>query len=255
MDAVFSILPLHLLLFAGAIAFLAGAVKGAVGFGMPMIMISCLSIFLEPDLALAILILPTLFSNGIQSFRQGIFAALTAVKKFGVFLSVGFVFLVASAQLVTLLEPSTLFLIIGSAVTCFAGFQLSGWSPKIPQGSAKIEAAIAAFAGSIGGVSGVWGPPTVAYLTAINTPKEEQLRVQGVIYGLGSIALLLAHLRSGVITSSTLPLALGMVIPALIGMSVGYRWQKSVDQATFKKVTLIVLIFGGLNLLRRGVMG
>ena len=31
------------------------------------------------------------------------------------------------------------------------------------------------FAGFVGGVSGIWGPPTVIYLTAVGTPKIEQL--------------------------------------------------------------------------------
>ncbi len=64
--------------FAAAltIALFAGFVKGAIGFAMPMIMISAFSSFLTPDLALAGLILPTLFTNFSQAFRQGLAAAL-----------------------------------------------------------------------------------------------------------------------------------------------------------------------------------
>ena len=53
--------------FAFAISLLVGAlaglVKGVTGFAMPLIMISALSSFLTPDLALAGLILPTLVTN------------------------------------------------------------------------------------------------------------------------------------------------------------------------------------------------
>lgn len=254
MDAIFDTLPLTLVFFAAFAAFTAGLVKGAVGFGMPMIMISFLSFFIAPDLSLAILIMPTLVTNLVQALRQGLGAAIAGIRKFRVFLIVGFVFLVSTAQIVTRVSDTTLFLFIGSAITFFAIFQLSGWLPDIKR-TAKFDAGVGAFAGAVGGISGTWGPPTVAYLTAVNTPKAEQIRLQGVIYGLGSIALLAAHMRSGVITAQTLPLSAVMVIPAMVGVTIGYRWQTRISQAMFRKVTLIVLVFGGLNLLRRGFFG
>ncbi|MEZ5869796.1 MAG: hypothetical protein R3D46_15805 [Defluviimonas denitrificans] len=60
-----------LLLTACAITLFAGTVKGAVGFAMPMIMISGLASILPADQALAALIVPTLVTNLAQSFRQG----------------------------------------------------------------------------------------------------------------------------------------------------------------------------------------
>ena len=51
--------------------------------------------------------------------------------------------------------------------------------------------------GFFGGISGVWGPPTVVMLTARSTGIAEQMRIQGVIYGLGALVLLGAHVGSG----------------------------------------------------------
>ena len=62
--------------FALAIGLLAGFVKGAVGFAMPMILISGLGSILPAELALAALILPTLVTNGMQALRQGTGAAV-----------------------------------------------------------------------------------------------------------------------------------------------------------------------------------
>lgn len=242
-------------LFAIAVAFLAGLVKGAVGFGMPMIMMSCLTLVYPPDFALALLIVPTLVSNGIQALRQGTGPALSSVKRFGPFLLVGGVCLVLSAQLVAIWDTATLFLVIGSAVTVFAVFQLSGWRPALSPNSRTVQMAVGLFAGSIGGLSGIWGPPTVAYLTAINTPKEEQLRIQGVIYGLGAVALFCAHINSGVLTLTNGAFSAALALPAMIGVVMGYRFQSRIDQALFRKMTLVVLIFGGLNLMRRAILG
>jgi uncharacterized protein len=38
-------------------------------------------------------------------------------------------------------------------------------------------------------------------------------------------------------------------------MMMGQRLQDRIEQAMFKRLTLIVLLVGGLNLIRKGVMG
>jgi uncharacterized membrane protein YfcA len=246
--------PMSPLLLAAAcgIAALAGAVKGLVGFAMPMVFIAGLSLFLPPEWALAGLILPTLVTNGFQALGQGVAAMLSSVRRFAVFLCVGGVCLMISAQLVRILPASAFYLMLGVPVVGFAVSQLIGVSFRLRPGR-RIEAAVGALAGFIGGFSGVWGPPTVAYLTAIGTPKEVQMRIQGVIYGLGAVGLTLAHLGSGVLRGETLPFSAALILPATLGMWVGAKLRARADQAMFRRMTLIVLLVAGANLIRRGI--
>lgn len=256
MDMLFDLVSPAALLLCFGVALLAGAVKGMVGFGMPMIMISGMGSVVTPELALAGLILPTLFTNGWQALRQGMSAAWASIKRFRLFLMTGFVMLVLSAQLVRVIPVQLLLLLIGIPIVLFAISQLMGRQLRLGYNPAKwIEMAIAAFAGFIGGFSGVWGPPTVAYLTAMDTPKQDQMRVQGVIYGLGAVALFGAHLTSGVIRAETLPFAVALVPAALGGMWIGFKLQDRIDQVVFRRATLVVLLLAGGNLVRRGLMG
>lgn len=243
------------LAFVLAVAIFAGVVKGVVGFAMPMILISGMTLVLAPDMALAALILPTLVTNSWQALRQGPRDALQTIRRYRVFLAAGLVMLVASAQLVRVLDPRVLYGLIGGPVALFALVQLMGWRPHMAQRSAKIEAGVGAFAGFIGGLSGVWGPPTVAYLTAIDTPKQVQMRAQGVIYGLGALALAGAHLQTGVLRAEAMPLTLTILPCALLGMFIGFKLQDRIDQVTFRKATLIVLVIAGANLMRRALLG
>ncbi len=256
MEMIFGGLTGGLILAAFAITVLAGFVKGAVGFAMPMIMISGLASILPPETALAALIMPTVVSNVIQGFRNGLAAAWASMKRFKLYLAIVLVFILGAAQLVTILPGWALFLILGVPITLFAITQLLGWQLRIaPEHRTRAEVIVGAFAGFIGGISGVWGPPTVAYLTAMETPKDEQMRVQGVIYGAGAVMLLLAHIQSGVLNAATAPLSFTMLIPAMIGMAAGMWVSDRLDQARFRKATLAVLVIAGLNLIRRGVMG
>ncbi len=239
-----------------AIVLLSGFVKGAVGFAMPMIIISGLGSFLPPDTALAALILPTVLSNVMQALRGGLRAAWGSVRRFRVFIVTLLVVIALSAQLVALLPGWLMYLALGLLVTLFAGSQLAGWRPRLQaRHRARAEVIMGAAAGLAGGVSGVWGPPTVAYLTTIDAPKDEQLRIQGVIYGAGAVVLLGAHLKSGVLNAQTLPLSLALVVPALLGMLAGFRLHDRLDAERFRRATLAVLVLAGLNLIRRGLTG
>ncbi|MCU0908282.1 MAG: sulfite exporter TauE/SafE family protein, partial [Rhodobacteraceae bacterium] len=80
-----------------AITLGAGFVKGAVGFAMPMIMISGFATVLPPDTALAALILPTLVTNVWQGGRDGLRAAWDSVRDFRLYLLAIAVCIAASA--------------------------------------------------------------------------------------------------------------------------------------------------------------
>ena len=248
--------PTHIWVFMLLVGLLAGLVKGVVGFAMPMVMISGLSTVVSPELALAGLILPTLVTNFWQALRQGLRAAWESVCKYRIFLTVGAIVLLAAAQLVPYLSARFLALLIGVPVTCYALATLMGRMLRLPSDAGpKSEAAIGAVAGFFGGISGIWGPPTVAMLTARGTEKKENIRVQGVIYGLGSVMLTLGHLGSGVLNAQTIPFSALMIIPGMLGLWLGFQIQDRIEQATFRKVTLAVLLIAGLNLIRRGIMG
>ena len=250
MDFILYTIPPSLWAYAFLISICAGLVKGIVGFALPMVFISGLSLILPPEMALAGLILPTLVTNGVQALAQGPKAALLSTRQFSIFLVSGLVLLLASAQLVLKIPREVFLGGIGIMVVSFSLLQLSGYRFQVRRENNGIAFLVGAMTGFVGGLSGVWGPPTVAYLTAMNTKKEDQLRVQGVVYGLGAVALLFAHIASGILTWSTLQLSAVLVLPAMAGLWIGRRFQKYIDQALFSKATLAVLVVAGLNLLR-----
>nr|WP_231388497.1 sulfite exporter TauE/SafE family protein [Pseudooceanicola algae] len=238
------------------VGLLAGVVKGMVGFAMPMVMISGMGLVVGPEWALAGLILPTVATNVWQAFRQGWRGAWAAIRRFQLFLSVAFVTLILSAQLVAVLPDWLMQALVGGPILAFALSQLLGYPLRLgTPPPRRVELSVALLAGGVGGISGVWGPPTVAYLTAMETPKKEQIQLQGVIYGLGSVALLGAHLGSGVLRAQTLPFSVMLVPVALIGMAIGFRVQDRIDQSAFRKATLVVLFIAGLSLLGQAVAG
>ena len=241
---------------AALVAFAAGTVKGAVGFALPLILISGLSSFLDPRLALAGILVPTLASNGVQVFRQGVAPAKDAARQHWRYLVVVMIAIFLTAQVVTMIPRDIFYLILGIPVVGLSLMQLAGPSLHVPpERRVAAEWGIGLISGMLGGLAGTWGPTTVLYLMAIDTPKARQMVVQGVIYASGAIVLVLAHLRSGVLNGQTFWVSAALLGPVLAGMAIGFRLQDRMDQALFRKVTLAVLIVAGINLIRKGLAG
>lgn len=249
-------LPLEILAIAVAITLVAGFVKGAIGFAMPLIMVSGLSSIMEPQLALATLILPIVLSNVMQTFRTGLGPAIQAVRSVWRYVLTVCVAIAIFAQFVPHIDAQVFYLILGVPVVAISLVQLLGVRLVIPprhRGWSEWVAGLVS--GMLGGLVGTWGPTTVLYLLAIDMPKVRQIVVQGVIYGTGSVVLLGAHLASGILNSATAPLSAAMLVPATVGMWIGFKLQDRLDQALFRKVVLTVLIVAGVNLVRKGLMG
>lgn len=245
-----------LLLAMAAMMALAGFVKGAVGFALPMIAVSGLGSLLSAQETIAYLILPTLLSNLWQGFRQGILAAW---RTLGAHWRLNLVFAIVAvpvAQAVPAIPSAALFAGLGTMVTLAAAVQLAGWRPSVGRGRrerAAAEIGAGAVAGVTGGMAGVWGPPVVLYLAAIGTEKREQVRAAGLTFLLGSVILVAAHSASGLLDARTAPVSAALCLPVMAGMALGLWAQDRMDQAVFRRATLVVLCLAGLNLLRRAV--
>ena len=240
---------------AMAVTLFAGFVKGAVGFAMPLIMVSAFNGFLPPEMAVAGLILPTLVTNLLQATRQGMAAAIGSVVAYRRFLIGTVVFIVVSAPFLTVIPRVAYLLLLGVPVTAFAAAQLAGVPLALPlQHRARAEWGLGIVGGLFGGVSGIWGPPLLVYLLSVGAEKAETVRVQGVVFLIGAVALLVAHLRTGVADAASLGFSAALVVPALLGMVVGYRVQDRLDQARFRRLTQALLVLTGLNLVRQALL-
>ena len=222
---------------------------------MPMVMISAFSSFLTPQQALAGLILPTVVTNISQALRQGLPAAVTTARRYHRFLIATRGMLVVSAQFANVLPQTAFLLGLGVPITGFAALQLMGCNLALRlEHRSRAEWALGVVGGLYGGVSGIWGPPLLVYLLSVGADKEETIRTQGVIFLLGAVVLLGAHLQTGLLSGPMLLFSALLVVPALIGQTLGIRLQNRLDQSRFRRWTQVLLAVSGLNLVRQAII-
>ena len=242
--------------FAGALAItlFAGFVKGAVGFAMPLIMMSLFTVFMPQELALAGLILPTLVTNITQAFRQGIGPARDTVVTYRRFLIASLVCIFISAPFAGVIPRGTYLLILGIPITAYAALQLVGHSLAIRlHHQTRVESLLGVIGGLYGGISGIWGPPFLVLLMSTGIQKVPSIRAQGVVYLLSAATLLLAHLVTGLVNLQTMGFSAALCVPALIGMSLGFVVQDRLDQQRFRRWTQGLLVLTGLNMVRQAL--
>jgi uncharacterized protein len=244
-------LPVGLFVAAMVITLFAGFVKGAVGFAMPMILVSAFAVFLPQHLALAGLILPTLFTNLSQAFRQGVGPAVETARMYRRFLIATVVFIAVAAPFADAIPRAVYLLILGVPISAFAALQLAGRSLAIPvRNRVRAEWGLGVIGGLYGGVSGIWGPPLLVLLLSTGADKLQIIRAQGVVFLIGAVALLLSHLGTGLANAETLGFSAALSVPALAGLYAGYWVQDRLDQARFRRWTQALLVVTGLNMVR-----
>ncbi|WP_333817386.1 sulfite exporter TauE/SafE family protein [Tabrizicola sp.] len=239
--------------FAAAllVTLFAGFVKGAVGFAMPMILVSAFAVFLPQPLALAGLILPTLVTNLSQAFRQGAGPARETTVTYRRFLIATVAGIVISAPFADMIPRMAYLLMLGLPITIFAALQLMGRSLAIHLDHRdRAEWGLGAVGGLYGGVSGIWGPPLLVFLLSTGADKGEMIRAQGVVFLIGAATLLAAHLGTGLLNAQTLGFSAALSLPALAGLYAGYWVQDRLDQARFRRWTQGLLVVTGLNMVR-----
>ena len=93
------------------------------------------------------------------------------------------------------------------------------------------------------------------FFVLLGLEKEDFIRTAGFVWLLASIPLVIAYSMNGILTAETASLSALACLPAFLGMWLGQRLRRRIDQESFRKLLLIALFLVGLNLIRRALLG
>ena len=143
---------------------------------------------------------------------------------------------------------------VGLALVAFSLYSLA--RPKLPtiQGGGIADGVVGAISGFLGGSTGLAGIPVIVWATLRGWSKDEQRAVfQPVAVTIFAMTLVWFG-GSGMVTTETLRLfAIGL--PAvLLGTWLGLKLYGRLDEVTFRRVVLVLLLVSGLTLLPSVIM-
>ncbi len=245
--------PEMLALIAG-VFLLAGVIKGTVGIGLPTASVGMMSQVMDPRMAIALVVFPSLLSNAWQIWRSGM--VVETIRRFWVYLvCLISVIAVVSLTLTATVRTDVLLLVLGSVIILFSVSSLAWAPPFLPERFDRVGQVVSGVAsGALGGLTAIWAPPMVTYLMARRVQKEAFVAATGVMIFAGTIPLIGGLWSNGVITGPTAGLSILMTIPALLGFTVGERLRRRLDADRFRTVVLVIFLIMGLNLIRRALL-
>ena len=231
---------------------LAGSVKGTLGIGMPLVAVPMMSLLVPVPVAVALLPIPILLANLWQAFAGGYF--LGSVRRFWLLISCMVIGVVLGARLLASLDRSLLYLLVGVGVM---GFAISGrLAPGLrlePRAERPVGALAGFLAGTIGGVSTMYGPVLIPYLIALRLPKDEFVGAIGTLYLIGIVPLLFAFAGFGLMGPTEFGWSAAAALPVFAGVVFGQWLRRHVDQERFRKAVLTLLVFTGVSLVWRAL--
>jgi len=223
-----------------------GLVKGTLGFGMPMVALPIIAFIIPPTTAMILLCAPIFLTNFLQiKFKEGI----SSYRFLPMFLSL-VVGLIIGARLIleininTITQIIAVSIIFAALVNCF-GIKIN----DIKQSHEKVITTIIGFgSGILGGLSTFYGPPMLAYLVAVDLPKEKFVRTVSTMYFIGSFPLYGSLIYYGFATKEDLIFSLILIIPAFISQQIGTKIRDKINHKQFRACVLLTLIILGISL-------
>ena len=224
-----------------------GLVKGTLGFGMPMVALPIIAFIIPPTTAMILLCAPIFLTNFLQiKFRQGV----SSYRFLPMFLCL-IIGLIIGARLILEIDVNTITQIIAvsiifaALVNCF-GIKIKNINKNHEN---TITSLIGFGSGILGGLSTFYGPPMLAYLVAVDLPKEKFVRTVSTMYFIGSFPLYGSLIYYGFATKEDLIFSLILIIPAFIAQQLGTKIRDKFNQKQFRICILITLIILGFSLL------
>lgn len=240
------------LVFVVCAMLIAGTVKGAVGLGLPTTGLALMSQVIDPRAAIALVLIPMLATNGWQVYRQG--EILRALRTYSPFAVALVVMVVATVVLSRDAPDRILYGTLGVAILLFVLLSATRWSPRLPdRWDRRAQLIFGAVGGVLGGLTSVWAPAMAVYLAARRTPKAEFVRATGLLICVGGIPLALGYIGQGIMTVQTGLMSFGLLVPSLLGFTIGERMRNSMSEEAFRRGLLGVFLLMGLNLIRRAI--
>ena len=227
-----------------------GFVKGSIGFGLPLIALSLLSLFIPVKMILAILVIPILTSNFWLSVSGGeFFRTLINFRLLLLGLCAG---TLIGVSVLSMIDISLVNLTLGIIIVVFIGMELILPDFSFNDDSHSVVGMVCGLlAGVMGGVSASMGPPLTMYLTALNLPKEVFVRTLCTFFLVGGIVLAVALSGVNILNGDTAVLSAMASVPVFIGVEIGKRLRHRISQNYFKKGVLIMLAVIGVNLISK----
>lgn len=236
-------MSVDLILVIGAIAIVAGIVKGVAVLGFGLVATPLLMLILEPLEVVVALVLPVLFMDALLWTKAD---APADTKHLDLPLILGgTVGAVLGSFAVATLDHRPLAALLGAAVAivAVATFRTSA-EPPAPLAREAVPV-VSSGVGLVAGLTGFFGPPIMSYLQHLRLSKEILVRTAAMTFIVLGLVRVSAMTAMGLIGVRHLILAAALLLPGLGGLQIGSMLRSRLPERQFANMIRLVIIVSG----------
>ena len=231
--------------FGLAVFLLAGTVKGLVGLGLPTIVIALTTLMLPLTESIALIALPTIFTNLWQAVVGGQFRKILR-RQWPLIVPLA-ISLYVTMWLVGQKGPNWAFLVLAIVLIVYSGLGLLRIRLHI---HADLERPLAPLIGVVSGfVAGLVGVPIIPlmpYLQGLDVKPSELVQTLGVVLCATSLTLTSSLLFFGLLDGPRAVVSAVAVVPAMAGMWVGQQVRLRLSVEQFRLAVFWALLLTGV---------
>lgn len=232
----------------------AAFVKGAIGFGFPLIATPLLALATDVRTAVAVLLIPNIVMDGVQVVRRPGLAA--TLRRHAALLLAGVAGTVLGTHFLVVLSTRGLLLLLGVTLLAFVLLSVARPAWRLaPELERPLAPAVGLVAGTLGGLTNAPGVALAPYYYALGLPKAEFVRALATTFLAFKLAQFGAVWRVGLLDGGRLR---GALLASAVGLglfALGLRAQDRVPQAVFNRAVLALLTVVSGAMVLRGLRG
>lgn len=229
-----------MLLIAFIALLVAGIVKGAIGSGVPVIVVPILTMLYDVQLAIALLVAPNLFSNALQVWQYR--RHLLPLRFLAAFSIAGGLGIVLGTWGLVVLSPDILSLSVAGVIVLYLIIKVMKRRIALPFNiAARLAIPIGLLAGVLQGAAGMSAPASVTFLNAMQLKRNVFIGSISVFFVAITIVQIPALLNAGILTLERFLFSILALVVILAAMPLGARLGKRLPHRWFDNLVMLLL--------------
>ena len=232
-------------------------VKGAIGFGLPLIATPIMLFVLPLPEVVATLALPITMANLFQIWLNK--AHWYILKRFWLLVVSSTIIMLFGAPLMVTIDSESLGILIGLMIFLHAAFS---YLPvmhikrfSIPQKNlSKMIVPAGIVSGIFGSLTSIYSFPSLQLMVMMRVKKDDLNFLLGVFLSLGYIALWCGISKAGFPVGDNFILSGLMIIPAIVGQYTGHIARQRISEKNFRHIVHLALACAGMILMIKGLI-
>ena len=229
-----------MLLIAFIALLVAGIVKGAIGSGVPVIVVPILTMLYDVQLAIALLVAPNLFSNALQVWQYR--RHLLPLRFLAAFSIAGGLGIVLGTWGLVVLSPEILSLGVAGVIVLYLIIKVLKRRIALPFNiAARLVIPIGLLAGVLQGAAGMSAPASVTFLNAMQLKRSVFIGSISVFFVAITSVQIPALLNAGILTLERFLFSILALVVILAAMPLGARLGKRLPHRWFDNLVMLLL--------------